>query len=124
MLAGFASAGIRYDFAVMRLQGSPPAPSPLPVQGPPPVTDPPSAARAITADLLRVGARKRRPYWEVMVRYAGSGALKQQFRCPFQRPRYSGIRVSTLDADRDGGADAVVLTAQRGNRTVTRTLPG
>jgi hypothetical protein len=81
-------------------------------------------ARAITAALVRRHARKRKAYWEVVVRYADSGAIKGRFRCPFQGPRYVGIRVRTLDAEHDGLADTVVLTAHQSKRAFTRFFPG
>jgi uncharacterized delta-60 repeat protein len=113
VVAGSASnlfTGADRDFAVARLLGDPPPPPPPPPPG-------------ITAALVPMRGRGHQPFLEVVVRYADTGAVKKEFRCPFQPTRYRRISVSILHTDGDGLADAVVLTAQQGKKTFTRTFP-
>jgi hypothetical protein len=45
------------------------------------------------------------------------------FPCPFQGPRYHGMRLLTLDANGDGLGDTILLIAWRGKRQVTPFYP-
>jgi hypothetical protein len=66
--------------------------------------------------------KKRRLMVEVFS--ADTGALTSRFVSPFQRRRYKAIRVSLRDSNGDGVPDQVVLTARKGQRTVTAFLAG
>jgi hypothetical protein len=59
-----------------------------------------------------------------VVRYVGTGLIRDEFRSPFQSPQYTGISVNTLDLDGDGLADAVLLTAHKGKRIFRRIFAG
>jgi hypothetical protein len=89
-----------------------------------PTVPPPPPVRGITAhlDTVRVGKRKKRYF--VAVDYADTGALKTGFPSPFQRPAFKDIQVAVLDTNGDGVADTVVVTARKGNKTMTATFPG
>jgi hypothetical protein len=61
-----------------------------------------------------------------VVRYADTGAIKAQFTSPFQRPAFRQVAALAVDADGDGAADAVRVTARRAggprNKLYTRTF--
>jgi len=82
-------------------------------------TPPPTAARGILASLVRIKV-KRKAKLDVRVSYADTGAIKSQFRSPFQQPAFRKISVSVKDGNGDGVADTVVLTARKGRKTFTR----
>jgi hypothetical protein len=49
--------------------------------------------------------------------------MQSEFRCPFQKPKYKNIRVTVRDTTGDGIPDEVVVTAQKGKKTVTAVFP-
>jgi hypothetical protein len=85
----------------------------------PPPTVPP--ARAIVAALIRRKVGKRRLLF-VRVSFADTGALKVEVRSPFQKPAFRAIAVAVFDADGDGAADSVRLTARKGKKQFTRVF--
>src|SRR5262245_8567606 len=78
-------------------------------------------SRPIVAALVsrKVGATRR---LFVRVTFADTGELKALVRSPFQKPAFHAIAAAGFDADGDGLAESVRLTARRGRRTVTRLL--
>jgi hypothetical protein len=82
-----------------------------------------SSARAITARLLTVKARKKKRL-TVEVLFADTGALKREFASPFQKPAYKNVQVTVRDSNGDGIPDQVVVTAKKGKKTVTQVYPG
>jgi hypothetical protein len=60
----------------------------------------------------------------VEVLFADTGMLKRKFLSPYQGPAYRNIQASILDTNGDGVPDAVLVTAQKGKRKVTRQFPG
>jgi hypothetical protein len=85
------------------------------------VTPPVVPPRPIVAALVtrKVGTTHR---LFVRASFADTGALKAEVRSPFQRPAFRAVAVAAFDADGDGVADSVRLTARRGKRTMTRLL--
>jgi uncharacterized delta-60 repeat protein len=59
----------------------------------------------------------------IRVLNADTGAVKQEIRSPFQKPKYAGIVVSVRDANSDGAADTVVLMGRRGKKRILREFP-
>jgi hypothetical protein len=87
-----------------------------------PLPPPPSGARPLTARLLtvRVG-RKKKARLMVQVLYADTGAEKEAFASPYQKPACRNIQVSMRDSNGDGVLDQIVLTARKGRKKVTTT---
>jgi hypothetical protein len=85
------------------------------------VTPPVVPPRPIVAALVtrKVGATRR---LFVRASFADTEALRAEVRSPFQRPAFRAIAVAAIDADGDGAADSVRLTARKGKKTVTRLL--
>jgi hypothetical protein len=79
----------------------PPAPAPSPAPAPAPV-------RGVFAQLVKVGKAKR---LFVIVRFADTGEIKTVFKSPFQTSAFNKIRLSVVDTNNDGAADAVKLAA-------------
>jgi hypothetical protein len=71
---------------------------------------------AITAQLVTVKVRKKKVLM-VEVFFADTGAKKELLPSPFQKGRFRHIQVSVR-------GNQVVLTAKKGKKTVTATLPG
>jgi hypothetical protein len=113
---GATDAGAAYVFD---LRPNPP-PGPEPEPGPQPMPAAPAPAVRPIAALLRRVKKGHRRVWQVEVYVAGTGQRLARFRCPYQEPTYRRIRLQTADANHDGLADTVVLTARRGRRTVSR----
>jgi hypothetical protein len=85
---------------------------------------PPPPPPGITARLVPVRAgRKRKPRLMVAVFAALTGAEVESFASPFQKPAFRDIHVGVIDSNGDGIADAVVVTARKGRRRVTRIFP-
>jgi hypothetical protein len=78
----------------------------------------PPPARPITARLVSVKVGKRKRQLVIDVFFADTGAKKEEFPSPFQKPAYRNIQVAV------GASDQIILTARKGKRTVTETLPG
>jgi hypothetical protein len=76
--------------------------------------------RPVTVQLVRVGKKKR---LMVEVLFPDTGALKEEFRSPFQKPAFRNIRAALRDSNFDGTPDEVVVTARKGKRPVTVTFP-
>jgi hypothetical protein len=85
----------------------------------------PPLVRPITAYLVavKVGKKKKTTRLMVKVSYADTGAEKETFTSPYQKPVYQGIQVSVRDSNGDGVADQVVLTARKGKRKASRIFP-
>jgi hypothetical protein len=93
----------------------------VPLPPPPVVPDRPIIA-ALVNDVVATRRKGRTHLFSqlfVRVSFADTGALKSEFLSPFQRPPYRFIDVSVFNADGDGVADTVRLTARRGRRTTT-----
>jgi hypothetical protein len=103
--AGADNAGSAYLFGYTA--GPQPVPAPLP-QG--------------LSVALRMVKRKGRRQLTVQVRFADDGALRSEFRCPFQPRSARSIRAALVDLDGDGTPDAVQLTARRGARHLVRVI--
>jgi hypothetical protein len=58
------------------------------------------------------------------VSYADTGAKKREFLSPYQKPTFKAIQVTIRDTNGDGVPDAVVVTATKGKRIVTRVFAG
>ena len=58
----------------------------------------------------------------VRASFADTGAVKAEVRSPFRKRTFHAIAVAAFDADGDGVADTVRLTARRSKRTVSRLL--
>jgi hypothetical protein len=86
------------------------------VVSPPVVLPRPIVAALVTR---KVGTR---PRLFVRASFADTGALKAEVRSPFQRPAFRAVAVAAFDADGDGVADSVRLTARKGKKTLTRLL--
>ena len=73
---------------------------------------------------MKVGKAKR---LFVVVRFADTGEIKTVFRSPFQKSAFKKIRLSVVDTNNDGAADAVKLTARRlgsgGTKLKVRVIP-
>lgn len=93
---------------------APPSSSPGPQPGPGP--QPAPTPRAIMAQLVMVRAHKRRRLM-VRVSYADTGAMKDEFASPYQKPACRNIRVSVQNGQ-------VIVTARKGKRTMTEVYPG
>jgi hypothetical protein len=84
---------------------------------------PPSPPPSLTAQLVvvKVGKKKR---LMVEVFDAATGALKVEFRSPFQKPAFEHIQVRVRDSNGDGAADQIVVTAKKRSKTVTMVFSG
>jgi hypothetical protein len=116
-------SGSSYPFTIMASNGAgsdavqdfslvvSPAPPTVPV------------VEGITAQLVvvKVGKKKR---LVVEVLFAETGALKDEFPSPFQKPAFKNVQVSVRDSNGDGVPDQVVLTAKKGKRAVSTTFGG
>jgi hypothetical protein len=107
-------AGAAYLFDVV--------PNPPPPQPGPPPAPPAQSAQGVIGVLHSVPWRHKR-HWMVQVRSARTGRVLADFACPFQAPRYRGMRLLTLDANGDGLGDTILLFARRGKRLVTELYP-
>jgi hypothetical protein len=81
----------------------------------------PPPHREVIARLVAVKVRKKRRL-VVQVRYADTGALKEQFLSPFQPPAFKGIQVAVLRGNSARVPDRVTLTARKGHKTVTASF--
>jgi hypothetical protein len=88
-----------------------------------PENPPPVLPRAIAARLITVKVGKKKKL-AIEVLFADTMTRKKQFLSPFQKPAFAKIQVKVRDSNGDGVPDEVVLTAQKGKRTVTRTFAG
>jgi hypothetical protein len=88
---------------------------------PPAVPDRPIVAALVNEVVVTRRKGRTHLFSQLFVRvsFADTGARKSEFLSPFQRPPYRFVDVSVLNADGDGVADAVRLTARRGRRTTT-----
>ena len=59
----------------------------------------------------------------VKVLYADTGALEMPFLSPLQQPPFHGIQVSTVEGNRAGIPDQVILMGQRGRRFINLDIP-
>jgi hypothetical protein len=87
------------------------------------VATPPSPpAHGVTARLAtaRVGRKK---FLVIEVLSADGGQMLSKFRCPFQKPMYKNIQVTVRDTAGDGMREEVVVTAQKGKKTVMAVFP-
>jgi hypothetical protein len=84
---------------------------------------PPPPIEGIRAQLVLVKAGKKKRLM-VEVFFADTGALKGSLPSPFRKPAFKNIHVSVVDGNGDGVPDEVILTARKGKKTVTTTLPG
>jgi hypothetical protein len=76
----------------------------------------------ITARLVPVRLGRKKKASRLMVQVFAAG-VEHDFLSPFQAPRFKNIRVSVVDANGDGVADEVVVTARKGRRHFTATFP-
>ena len=88
---------------------------------PPP---PPPVAEGITAQLVSVKVGKKKTRLMVAVLFADTGALKEEFPSPFQKPAFRNIQVNVVDSNGDGVPDEVLVTAKKGKRKVTAVFSG
>jgi hypothetical protein len=89
-----------------------------------PAPPPPSlSVRGITAHLVVVKVGRKKKY-AVEVDYADTGTEKSQFLSPYQKPSFRNIQVRVKDTNGDGVADAVVVLATKGKRSVITTFSG
>jgi hypothetical protein len=94
--------------------GPPPQPQPAPF--PPPGTHPQPAGLALIS--RRVGKARK-----LAVQVPSSkGGQPRLIVSPFQKPLYQSITAALVDLNGDGIFDAVVFTARRGKRRVSRTV--
>ena len=86
-------------------------PAPTPAPTPPPVS------RSASLITKRVGkGRNKKPVLFVQIT-ASDGRAPRDVRSPFQKPAFKNIQVKSVSATE------VVLTAKKGKKTVTRTVP-
>jgi hypothetical protein len=79
--------------------------------------------RPVNARLATV-TKKGKKVLTVVVSYADTGEFKRRFTSPYQRPKFSNIRVSVRDGDGDGQPELVVVTARRGGKTLESVVLG
>jgi hypothetical protein len=92
-------------------------------QDPNPHPLPPSSDRPLTARLVTVKVgKKKKARLMVRVLYADTGAMKEEFLSPYQKPVFTNIQLTVRDSDGDGLADQVVLTAKKGKKKVSATF--
>jgi hypothetical protein len=89
----------------------PPPPTPAPAPAPPPVR------RSASLITKKVGkGRHKKPVLFVQIT-ASDGRAPRDVRSPFQKPAFKNIQVKSVSATE------VVLTAKKGKKTVTATVP-
>jgi Tol biopolymer transport system component len=76
----------------------------------------------ITVHLVRVRLGRKKKASRLMVQVFDAGG-EHDFLSPFQAPRFTNIQVGVVDANGDGVADEVLVTARKGRRHFTATLP-
>jgi hypothetical protein len=84
-----------------------------------PIPTPVSPARPLTARLVAMKVGRKKIRLMVQVLYADTGAEKETFASPYQKPACRNIQVSLRDSNGDGVPDQVVLTAKKGKKKVT-----
>jgi hypothetical protein len=86
---------------------------------------PPPQAHPLAARLVAVRVRKKKKTTRLMVQvfFLDTGSEKGEFRSPFQGRECKNIQVSVRDGNGDGVPDKVVLTARKGKRKLTYTVP-
>jgi hypothetical protein len=87
----------------------PPAPTPPPT--PPPV----SRSASLITKRVGKGRNKKRVLFVHIT--ASDGSAPRDVRSPFQKPAFKNIQVKSVSANE------VVLTAKKGKKTVTKTVP-
>ncbi|MCI0684006.1 MAG: hypothetical protein L0Y71_18005 [Gemmataceae bacterium] len=79
----------------------------------------PVAVRPVRAVLRNFKVGGKTSLFVVLI-FEDTGLEKRRFKSPLRKPTYKQFKVALLDADGDGLADLVVLTAKRGAKTVKR----
>jgi uncharacterized delta-60 repeat protein len=125
VLAGAAFVAGSTDFAAARLALLPDDPPPS--DPPPPPAPAPSLLSApvpsvpLSVSLVPLRSRPGRPTKLVLRIPLASGEL-QEIISPFQKPRFTAIKVTLQDTDGDGFFDSVLVTARKGKKKVSRTI--
>jgi hypothetical protein len=55
---------------------------------------------------------------------SSAGGSPVMIQSPFQSPKYKGITAVPVDTNGDGSDDSVIVSAKKGKKTVTETIPG
>jgi large repetitive protein len=79
-------------------------------------------ARPVAVTLVKKGSGPNRRLFVRLV-FADTNQVKSLFRSPFQKPAYRAIAVSLVDADGDGLPEAVLLSARKGKKLLSRRFP-
>jgi hypothetical protein len=73
--------------------------------------------RGIVVDLVNRKVGRNRKLF-IRVFFADNGTLKTEFSSPFQNPTFRAIEALAIDSNGDGATDTVLLTANKGKKTV------
>jgi uncharacterized delta-60 repeat protein len=92
---------------------------PPPAPPPPFPSPPPGSAQSVLLVPLR--SRRGKPAKLVLRIPLASGELRE-IVSPFQKPRFTAIKVTLQDTNGDGFFDSVLITARKGKKKLSRTI--